>query len=137
MILVLEAWRESALQLLHLIFDGVSHVECVGAREEEDRQSRRRLAVERAGLVILLRAEFDPADVTHVDNRVGRAALRAGLEDDVAELLLRFEPAERAHRQLKLLARGRRLLADLPSRDLDVLILDGVDDIHGRQIAGG
>ena len=36
-----------------------------------------------------------------------------------------------------MLARGDRLLADRSGGDLDVLVLDGVDDVRGRQAARG
>ena len=52
-------------------------------------------------------------------------------------MLFRVEPAEGAHGQVELLARGNRLLADRPGGDLDVLVLDGADDVCGRQVARG
>ncbi len=57
---------------------------------------------------------------------------RAGLEDDVAELLGLGEPAQRVDRQLELLAAGDGLLADLAGGDLQVLLVDGVDHVLGR-----
>ena len=66
-----------------------------------------------------------------------RLARCAGLEDDVAELLFRVEPAQGAHGELEGLARRDRLLADRPGGDLKVLVLDGVDDVRGGQAARG
>ena len=51
-------------------------------------------------------------------------------------MLVRFEPAQRAQRQLELLSGGNGLLANLARRDLDVLVGNRIDDVHGRQIAG-
>ena len=44
---------------------------------------------------------------------------------------------ERAQGELEGLARRDRLLADRPGGDLDVLVLDGVDDVRGRQAPRG
>src|SRR6185312_15756978 len=56
--------------------------------------------------------------------------------DDVAELLLVGEPPLRVELQLELRV-ARRLCTDLTSRDLHILFADRVDDVSGRQVAGG
>src|SRR6185312_7047030 len=84
-----QALRELALEhgqfLLHL----VRHVERIGARRLVDRQSRRRLAVEREGLAVGLRSELDPAHVTEPRDLAGAA----GLDDHLRELGRVAEPA--------------------------------------------
>ena len=66
---------------------------------------------------------------------VGRSwPCRTDLDDDVAELLRLDQPAQRADRQLELLARRDRLLADLPGGHLDVLLADGRDHVAGGQV---
>ena len=57
----------------------------------------------------------------------------ASLDDNVRKLLRIAQPSERVDRELKLLARRRRLLADLSGRDLNVLLLDGRDHVHATQ----
>ena len=64
-------------------------VERVGAGRLEDREARRRLAVEREDLAVGLRAELDAADVAHARDLAGAA----GLDDHVGELLGIVEPA--------------------------------------------
>ena len=63
------------------------------------------------------------------------AAALVGLEDQVGELLNIGQPAHRAHRVLKHLAAVHGRLAELPGRDLGVLLLDGHDHVGRRQAA--
>ena len=111
----------------------------VGAGKLVDRQRDRGLAVERAGLVVLLRTELQPGDVAQADDAdrlagirvlrgAGRGAVAAALadlENDVAELRGIGQPAEGVDGQLELLAQRDGLLADLAGRDLQVLLADG------------
>ena len=52
----------------------------------------------------------------------------------MGELLRVNEPPQRVDRQLELLALGDRLLADLSGGNLDVLLADGRDHVHGAQV---
>ncbi len=61
----------------------------------------------------------------------------AGLDDDVAELLLALQPALRVDRELQVEARQRRRGADDAGGGLHVLRADLVDDVAGRQAALG
>ena len=123
------------------------------------REGDRGLAVQGAGLVVLLRSLFDaghvaePHDARHRRRRAraggrpcaawpdaeaaaARQAAQVGLEDDVGELLRVGEPAQRIDGQLELLALGDRLLADLSGGNLDVLLADGRDHVHGAEAEG-
>ena len=60
-------------------------------------------------------------------------AAQIGFEDDVGELLGVGEPPQRVDGQLELLALGHRLLADLSGGNLDVLLADGRDHVHGAR----
>ena len=87
------------------------------------------LAVERAVLLVVERAELDARDVLHAHGRpVGVLA-----DDDVAELLGLDEASLRPHRVRELLARGSRLGADLPGGVHDVLRAEGVLDVGDRE----
>ena len=103
------------------------------AGQLEDGQPDRRLAVERAALVLALGAQLDPADVAEP----GDLPVGAGLDDDVGELLGIGQPAERVHGVLEVQAGGHRRLADLPGRHLHVLLAQGADHVAGGQVAGG
>jgi hypothetical protein len=88
-----------------------------------------RLAVEAAKRVVVLRAELDAAHVLDPD-------LGAGLglaDDDVRELLLGDQPARSAHRVGELLVLRRWPHPDAAGRCLQVLLLDGVDDVRRGQ----
>ena len=76
--------------------------ERVGAGQLIDRQGHRRLAVERARLIVAQRAELDLGHVAQAHE----AALGVGLEDHVGELLDVDQPAHRAHGELEDLAGG-------------------------------
>ena len=142
---VLEAGREALFQLAHPGLDAVGGLEGVGAGELERGDADRRFAVEPATDVLVAGAQLDAGHVAQVGDRAGLAGtdrgftglalVASGLEDDILELLRRFEPAERGHRVLERLALGHGGLADLARRHLDVLFLQRLDDVGGRQPA--
>ena len=63
-------------------------------------------------------------------------AVGAGLEDDVAELLLVEQAAARVHAELIVDRHRHRRGAHHAGRDLHVLLADGAHDVAGRQPAG-
>ena len=69
----------------------------VGAGQLVDREGDRRLAVERAGLVVGQGPQLDLGHVAHAD----QTAVGVGLEDHVGKLLDVDQPSHRAHRELK------------------------------------
>ena len=127
--LVLDARREALRQLRHRLADVVGDVERVRARRLEGGDDRGGLAVERAVLLVVERAELDARDVPHAHAR----AVGVLAHDDVAELLGLDEAPLRAHRVRELLPRRRRLGADLPGRVHDVLRADRVLDVGDRE----
>ncbi len=129
---VIQTVGESALHLLHLRADVVRGLQRVGARQLIDRQRHRRLAVERAGLVVPLGTQLDLRHVGQADD----SAVSVGLEDRVTELLDIDEPAHRAHRVLEHLPARHRRLAELAGGDLRVLLLDGAGHVGRGQAAG-
>src|SRR3972149_1621801 len=72
-----------------------------------------------------------PAHVLEAHER----PVRTALEDNVLELGGLAQPAHRAHAELENLALGRGRLADLPRRDLHVLLAQGRHDVRRRQVA--
>ena len=99
-----------------------------------DVHAHARLTVEPADLIVKLSAELDPGDVPQSHDHAGDVAgLRVGLLDDhVAELAGRDQPAHRRERNLEGLAAGGRLLADAARRHLEVLVLQRHADVAGR-----
>ena len=94
-----------------------------------------RLTVEPADLIVKLGAELDPRDVSQPHDHAGDiAGFCVGLLDDhVAELTGRDQPAHRRERNLEGLAAGGRLLADAARRHLEVLVFQRHADVAGRQ----
>ncbi len=127
--LVVHALGEMRLELLHLGADQAGGLEGVGAGQLVHRQRHRGAAVERAGLVVGLGAEFDAGDVAHAD----QAALVVVLEDHVGKLLGVDQPAQGGHGVLEFLPLGHRRLPDLAGGHLGVLLLDGQDHVAGRR----
>ena len=64
-------------------------------------------------------------------------AVRRGAQDDVAEFLLRHEPALRAHRVGEFLAGRAGPAADLAGRVDGVLAVDGADDLRDGDVELG
>ena len=126
-----QALRELAFEhgefLLHL----VRHVERIGARRLVDRQSRRRLAVEREDLAVGLRSELDPSHVTKPRDLAGAA----GLDDHPRELGRVAEPAGDVEGVLERLAARRRWRADLARRHLRALLPQRLDHVLGHEPA--
>ena len=60
--------------------------------------------------------------------------MRTGLHDDLTELLGGNQPALRIDLHLKIDRLLNRLLAYRASRNLNVLLADGVDNVAGRQV---
>ena len=74
--------RKYARQLRHLGFDGLLHLQGVGARQLEDADAGRRLAVEREDLAVGLSPQLDPTDIA----QAGDLAIAARLHDDILVL---------------------------------------------------
>ena len=127
--LVVHVRREESPGAGHGVVDRLGRLELVGARQQVDGHRAGRLAVEPAEGVVVLRAELGPADVPDAD--LG-ARLRPP-DDDVLELLGRDESARRGHRVRELLALRRRGHADPAGRGLEVLLLDGGNDVSRGQ----
>ena len=85
-----------------------------------NRQRHRRLAVERAGLVVAPSAELDAGHVFEPH----QSAPGVGLDDHLGELLGIGQATHRADRELEHLAVVDRRLTDLAGCDLGVLLLD-------------
>src|SRR6185369_11039629 len=75
------------------------------------------------------RAELDPRDVAEPEH----GAVGVCAENDLAELLRRFEPTLRADGVRELLAVRRRFAADLPTWIHRVLRADRVGDLRDRE----
>ncbi len=94
------------------------------------------MAVEGAGLVVVLGAELDASHVAQPDDAGGRLprTARADLDHDVLELLRLGEPAHGIDRQLERLLPGSRRLTDLPGGRIEVLGADRIRHVHGGHV---
>ena len=132
--LVVQARREPALQLGHLVAHPLGGVDGVGAGQLVHGQRDRRVAVEGAALVVAERAEL--RSVATSLSRTGRPSLSA-FRMISPNCRVIDQPALRVDRVLERLApRGRRL-AHLPGRDLRVLLLDRPQHVRRRQLLDG
>src|SRR5208337_5543612 len=93
-------------------------------------KGRRRPAVQPPERVLASGPQLGPADVPEVSD----FPVRAGLENDVRELLSLDQAAEGADGILEILALGDRRLADLPGRHLHVLLAQDPDHVVDREI---
>ena len=118
--LVVQARLEPGLELGHLVAHPLGGVDGVGPGQLVHGQRHRRLAVERAGLIVTERAKFDLRHVLEPHRPVV-----VGFQDDFAELPGIGQPAHCVDRVLERLAARRGRLAHLPGGDLRVLLLDG------------
>jgi hypothetical protein len=80
---VMEPNGEAGFQLPHLGLDAVGGSQGVRAGQQKDDNARRRLAVQPSERVLVSGPQVGPADVPEV----GDFPVRAGLENDVGELL--------------------------------------------------
>ena len=127
---VMQPLGEAGFLLPHRGLDAVGGVERVRARQQIHGNSRRRPAVQPAERVLVSGPQVGPADVPEV----GHFPVRAGIENDVCELLGLDEPAEGAQGVLEILAVGDRRLADPAGRHLHVLLAQDPDHVAGRQV---
>ncbi len=124
---VVEETRGEVLrELVHALPRGAVDVHQVGARTGRDAEAEGRGQVVARHAALVGDAELGEADVGEAD----RPAVDGG-DDEVVEVLDRLEEAEVAHREL-----GQRTL-DEAARQLEVLAVQGHDDVVHRQAVGG
>ncbi len=145
---VVNAFGEAGLELLHLLSDGMSRVERVRTRQLKHGQSRGRFAIQIAVHVVILGAQLHAFLRFHaflvgegIANDVfemNDAALVAGLEDDVLELINGGKSSLGVNGQLELNGRGGRhgRLAEPTGGHLAILLLHRIDDVDGGQVLG-
>ena len=121
------------LDLFHHRADVVGDLDGVRARSLEDGNGDGRLVVQQRPQRIIRRAQLDPGDVAQPHD----LAVRAGLHDDLAELLLIGEAALGVDRELEIEAFDARRGADDAGGGLHVLGADFVDDVARRQAVFG
>ena len=123
--------RKYARQLRHLGFDGLLHLQGVGARQLEDADAGRRLAVEREDLAVGLSTQLDPSDIAQARH----LAIGPGLDDDIFELADVVEAAEHINRVLEIDARRRRRHSHLTGGNPLALLLQRLHDFLGIEAA--
>ena len=118
---VLHALGEVLLELLHRRAHGGRQLQRVRARRLEDADAHGVLVVQQRAERVVAGGELEPGHVPEP----GDLAVGAGLEDDLAELLLVEQPAPRVHAELVVHRHGHRRGAHHAGRDLHVLLPDG------------
>ncbi len=121
---VFEACRKFLRELVHCGFDLLGRRQRVRARQLVDGERNRRVEIAVGVGRVVDGGELDPAHVLEANDR-GRALL----DHDVGELLRVDQPSERPHRYLESTRLGNRRLVEHAGSDLDVLALQGRDDI--------
>ncbi len=128
---VVDAGRETVLQLLHPILDALGDIQGVGAGQLINRQRDRWPAVERAALVVGLGAQLDVGHVAQIDQRTAVV-----LDHDVGELVGIFQTAKGGDDVLRHLAGWSRRLTDLAGGHLHVLRLHRANHVLRDQVIG-
>ena len=105
------------------------HIEGVRGGELSDADAHRFAAVVIQVRAVVFGAKFGAPDIFQAH----QCPVAVALEDDVVELRCFRETADGADADLKLLAGNRRLRADLPGSDFDVLLAERIDDIGRSQ----
>ena len=95
---IINSFREIFLQLFHLRANVFGKFQRVRAGRLENRDGHRRFVVQQRAQAITARAEFDARDVF----QQSFFAVRAGLDDDVAEFFFGNEPAFHVDLQFKI-----------------------------------
>ncbi len=126
---VAQPLRKVLGELRHFGRNLAGHVERVRLQRLVDADACRRLAVEREDLTVGLGAELDAADVAQVDH----LPVLLALDHDVFELADVVEAGRDVERILERLGVRAGRHAELTSRDLLVLAVEGVDDVFGRE----
>src|SRR5215207_890205 len=131
--LVVDAGGEIALELVHLLDDALRGGERIAARALEDGERHGWLAVQVRVRDVVAGAELDTRHIADAHE----APAIGGLDDHLPELAHILETPLRLHGELEGGIRRRGLLAERTARDLDVLLLQGTNDIGCGELIGG
>ncbi len=121
------------MQIVHCRADIVGDFDGVGAGSLQYGNRHGGFAVEQRAQRIVGSAEFDAGDVA----KTGDLAVRAALDDDVAEFLRSRQTALGIDVELQVDAIGAWRCADNAGCGLDVLLTDGVGYVAGGEIVFG
>ena len=119
-------------QLFQRCVHGLRYGDGIGAGRKIDADRHRRIAVEAAERIQVLRAQFDASDVLDLQHRT----VRIGADNDRAEFLRGGEAPLGLQVQLELLIFRNRTCSETTDRRLDVLRLHGANDVRRCQTQG-
>ena len=128
-----QVFGKPLFKLCQLGFHRVEGFDRVGPRRLIDCDRRRGSAIQSCLPVEIRRAQFEFCHIAQPENRT----VRIRPDHNLFELGNRAQPALGLNVKLKLLLIRYRPGANSPDRGLDILRLDGVDDVSGRQVKTG
>ena len=115
----------------HGLIDTVGDSDGIGIRQGKNGDQGRLVTGKPRKVTEALLAQIDPGDIAQAHDLRGLA--RRSLDNDVFELARIGEPAEGVDRELKGLVSWHGRSAELSGDNLDILALDGVEDIRCRK----
>src|SRR4029077_4261797 len=121
---------EARRQLVHRVADLFRNIDGIGSGRLIDPDRGGRGAIEAAVAVLGSCAHFDPCDVTYSDYR----SVRIGAQHDCGEFLRLSEAAFGFDIDLNLLFASDRSGANAAERRLDILVLNGQDNVVRSEV---
>src|SRR5579883_2431433 len=128
---ILHARREGLCQFREGRFGCLIYIECIGVGKLLHTNTPGLMPAVLPICVVGFIAELCMAHIHQLYQAIGRA-----LQNDLFEFLWSGEAPHNAKRNLEILRRRSRRAPELAGRNFDVLLLDRIDDIGGRQSAG-
>ena len=129
---VAKVLRKDFRKLRHGVVDVLRRGQGIGPGLLVDQQRHGFRRIEIAGRAIILRTQFDPADIADA----GDPPSLVGLDDDVGELRRVGQPPQGLHVQLEGAGLRDGRLPQHAGRDLHVLRLQGRENLACRQVVG-
>ena len=127
---VIQAWREISAEIFECSADLVRDLQRVSAWQLVDGEGDGGFVVQQRTQSVFSRRKFDSGDIPQMSN----CAIRASFENDVAELVYGLQATLGIDCQLHRSTRRRRRSTNGTSSNLDVLFLNGSDNLRGGEI---
>jgi len=125
----LQSLGKARAGLIERCFHAIRGLNSVCSGSQVDANPNRRRAIKPAIGIGVLGPHLDACHIPHAEHR----AVRASADHDIAELLWRRQTSLCLHVHLELLIGGDRARTNPADRCLDILSLNGTDDIRWRK----